>query len=221
MSKLGTGRVWTKKEDHHLIKRWHAGDTQDQIGRALGVTKNSIAGRVIRLRSLGADIPRRAGGDPALKQRKRQKKKADTHNAKLNPRVKKELQRRQDKIDANRRSAHTAKPFKPLKGERPEPYLGKKPSDHNYAAPGANSSKHLKSSAPKIDAIPEIEGTTCTTKFLDLKRGQCRYVHGFGEGKLFCDGVAKPGSSMCELHHALCYRQSPRQFDRAAARVAR
>jgi hypothetical protein len=68
--------------------------------------------------------------------------------------------------------------------------------------------------------IPEVEGTSCTTLLIDLIPGQCRYIHGWDVGKRFCDGTAKPGSSMCELHHALCYRGTVRQFDKAAARVA-
>ncbi len=217
MRKDRTGHDWTAKEDHHLVKRWGYGDSQEQIGRALGISKNAVAGRVIRLRSRGVDIPRRQGGDPALKQKMRQQKKANTKNAKLNPKVAKELRRHHAKTEMRRRVQQSTLP---KIEDAPEPYLNPKPRETNYAAPGANSPQHMKSSAPKIDKIPEVAGTKCTTLLLNLKTGQCRYVHGFGEGKRFCDGLAKAGSSMCEPHHALCYRPSARQFDRAAARVS-
>ena len=97
------GHDWTEKEDKFLVKRWHAGDSQGQIGDALGVTKNTIAGRVNRLRVQGVDIPRRAGGDPALKQKHRQRKKADTNNNKLNPKVEAELRRHHAKTEMRRR----------------------------------------------------------------------------------------------------------------------
>ena len=189
MKRLDTNHTeWTPKLDKRLIKLWFERATQTEIALELGVTKNTIAGRINRLRVQGADIPRRVGGNPALRQRK------------MTPTARKELTKRRTRVTKRKRA---------VKPPAPEPKPEPKPELHlrgNLQELFELSSGETPLTKPETHPVSEIEDTTCTTLLLDLVRGQCRYIAGHDEGKRFCDGMAKPGSVMCEAHHAICYQ---------------
>jgi hypothetical protein len=174
--------AWTPKRDQTVVDMWSKGATQADIGDKLGVTKNTIAGRVMRLRIEGRKLPRRQSGDPKLRQRLARKKQVLAVEA----------------VEAFDIPANVPRP--------------------NYAV---NSHRTGKATTPKVDVVPEVDGTICTTKFMDLKPKQCRYIQGFDANKLFCNDVAKDGSSFCEPHHKLCYTRAPGKFDRSVPRMAR
>ena len=177
---------WTPKLDKRLIKMWFKRATQAQIALELGVTKNTIAGRVNRLRVQGADLPRRVGGNPALRQ------------CKLAPRVRKALTKSRTGVTKRKPPVTPPAPEK-----KPKPALHLRGDLQELFE---LSSEETPLTKPEAQAVSEIEDTTCTTLLLDLVRGQCRYIAGHDEGKRFCDGIAKKGSTMCEAHHEICYQ---------------
>ena len=208
--------AWTKDQDAFLVKSWHKGATQEDIAIVLGITKNTVAGRISRLRVRGVDLPRRAGGNPALKQKRIVKSRK-----KNGPPVHKDLRRTHRKRRALTEARSQAKVKSlPEKDQKHISYLNNQPEPPDHRT-DIHTMRPAHSKNPTKTLIPEVEGTTCTTLLMDLKPRQCRYVHGFDDGKRFCDGKAKVGSSFCELHHAMCYRtMGKRQFDKITTPVS-
>lgn len=49
MRRRPSGSPWTPERDAELRRRWEAGETGGQIGRAMGLTKDAVIGRARRL----------------------------------------------------------------------------------------------------------------------------------------------------------------------------
>lgn len=49
--------AWTEQMVEDLKKMWHEGLTTGEIGKRLGVSKNSIVGKVHRLQLSGTAVP--------------------------------------------------------------------------------------------------------------------------------------------------------------------
>ncbi len=214
--------AWTGKLDALVVKMWHERATQDEIAVELGVTKNTIAGRINRLRTRGVDLPRRSGGNPALKQKRIEASRKDNeprNGNTLHRSIRRAHRKRQDRTASATKAKNTSPPPEPKLTR--EPYLGDTPEAPDMKHTSVNTHRKKSSTTPTSTLIPEVEGTTCTTLLLDLKSRQCRYVHGMGEDKRFCDGRAKACSSFCELHHAMCYRgRASKEFDKIADSVS-
>jgi hypothetical protein len=207
---------WTPERDMQLVVCWRDRFSQDEIATLFHTTKNTIAGRISRLRARGVDLPRRAGGNPALKQ-KRIAKARKKDSPPVHRDIRKAHRKRRTSTDTHRQAKVKSLP---KKDEKHVTYLNNKPEPPDHRT-DIHTMRRGSSANPTKTLIPEVEGTTCTTLLMDLKPRQCRYVHGFDDGKRFCDGQAKVGSSFCELHHAMCYRtMAKRQFDKITAPVS-
>ena len=59
--------AWTEQMVEDLKKMWHEGLTTGEIGKRLGVSKNSIVGKVHRLQLSGRTSPKRHRSRPKKK----------------------------------------------------------------------------------------------------------------------------------------------------------
>ena len=191
--------AWTDEMVETLKKLWDEGVTTGEIGRRLGISKNSIVGKVHRLGLSGRPSPI--------------KKKSDTSTKPAAPKAK-------DKPTTPSTSAPKVKPA-PVKEAAPAPKVEKtepkpleKPVERpvvkktpvEIITPSADEEDDIKlaSSINVKTAEPSKNGNLSLT---ELDNHTCRWPVGDpkDENFHFCGKKVRLGQTYCEEHSAIAY----------------
>lgn len=181
---------WTDEMVEDLKKMWKEGLSTGEIGKRLGVSKNSIVGKVHRLQlvSRPSPIKKKDDAQPAAKEKsKPAPKESRKPEAKEEPEpVAKEAPKAKEKSPAINQPKAEAKPS--LKKEAPE----------------KETEMYMNVSIPVVHS-PKKPGDKITVT--DLDNHTCRWPIGDpkDENFHFCGAPVKIGQTYCEEHAAIAY----------------
>ncbi len=181
--------AWTDEMIETLKKLWDQGVSTGEIGKRLGVTKNSVVGKVHRLKLVGRPSPikRADGSQPAKKaQEKPKETKAEAKK------VKEVLQKEPKKAEKSVKD-------EPKKVEKLEPIKTKQ-------------IEHLKEEIQLMKVKESIEIPPSNRKdggytLTELGINSCRWPIGDpkDENFHFCGKKTKMGQTYCEEHSQIAY----------------
>ena len=189
---------WTDEMIESLKKMWDEGLSTGEIGKRLGVSKNSIVGKVHRLKLSGRPSPIK-------------KKDAAPHEKAVKPSVKTET--KAPKAVPNKpvvTPQPVAKKVTPPKIEKvtkpavtPTPSVSK-PSIQKKTLPEKETEAFLNISIPTV-STPRKPGDKVTVT--DLDNHTCRWPIGDpkDENFHFCGANVRVGQTYCEEHAAVAY----------------
>ena len=186
---------WTEEMVESLKKMWDEGLSTGEIGRRLGVSKNSIVGKVHRLQLVARPSPiKKKDGTPVTKTKSPTKEKIKPEKKEVEtPSVKKE-----DKEEK--------KPTTPKVEVKP----AEKPQPENKQIPIKTPTKEknvdsfVNVSIP-VSHTPKKPGDKVTVT--DLDNHTCRWPIGDpkDENFHFCGANVRIGQTYCEEHAAIAY----------------
>lgn len=170
--------AWTEKMVEDLKIMWKQGLTTGEIGKRLGVSKNSIVGKVHRLQLDARPSPIKKKEPEEVKETKTEKKSCKSKSAEKNE-VKKET-KKEAKIETKAEEKVIEKAPQPLIEE-------------------------VKTFTPK--PITPAKTYNGNAKLTDLDNHTCRWPIGDpkDENFHFCGRKIKLGQTYCEEHAALAY----------------
>ncbi|MBR1605044.1 MAG: GcrA cell cycle regulator [Alphaproteobacteria bacterium] len=191
---------WTDEMIEDLKKMWDEGLSTGEIGKRLGVSKNSIVGKVHRLKLSGRPSPIK-------------KKDTSTHEKATKPVIKHE--EKSSKVVVSK----PVSPARPATPKAPTPKVEKvvkpsvtptslpsaaKPSIPNTRLQEKESESFLNVSIPTVSA-PRKPGDKVTVT--DLDNHTCRWPIGDpkDENFHFCGANVRVGQTYCEEHAAIAY----------------
>lgn len=177
--------AWTDKMVEDLKQMWKDGLTTGEIGKRLGVSKNSIVGKVHRLGLSGRPSPI--------------KKKGETSAKTTAPKT---TQKQETKIETKPVVAHTTEQMEHIEKKLAQP---EKTSPEKK--PLESEKKDFKENFNfKLDYRHE-GAKDGVTRLVDLDNHTCRWPIGDpkDENFHFCGKKVRIGQTYCEEHAALAY----------------
>jgi len=189
---------WTDEMVESLKKMWDEGLSTGEIGRRLGVSKNSIVGKVHRLQLVARPSPiKRKDGTPVTRS-----KSPDKDKDKNKPKTpKKETPKTQEKVTEVEKTAPKiatdVKTHKPQSTAKPAPAkdeLKEKEYDNTYVNVSIPVTHSPKKPGDKI-TVTDLDNHTCRWPIGDPK----------DENFHFCGANVRIGQTYCEEHAAIAY----------------
>lgn len=170
--------AWTDEMVEDLKKMWHEGLTTGEIGKRLGVSKNSIVGKVHRLQLSGRPSPI---------------KKKDEENTEV-------------KTAAAPKAEKTAAPAKPEKSA-PAAKSEKKSETEFPAAKAETHAENVSAAPEKTNRYQPRAAYNNKTSLTDLDNHTCRWPLGDpkDENFHFCGKKVKIGQTYCDEHAGIAY----------------
>ena len=196
--------AWTDKMVEELKKLWNMGITTGEIGKRLGISKNSIVGKVHRLGLEGRPSPIKKSGEPSEKESKPTKKstasKKNTTEKTSKPAEKK------NKSITEVKEKEVATPEKKVEKKLPET---KSAPTKNKPVVDEDDIKLIKSLDVKTDKDCQKENISLT----ELDNHTCRWPLGDPKDAdfHFCGHKVKTGQTYCEEHSAIAYVKPTRR----------
>ena len=200
--------AWTDGMIEELKKLWKQGITTGEIGRRLGISKNSIVGKVHRLGLEGRPSPIKKGGedDNAAPSKNKVSKvksdKTDKKTLKENRKVAKSEKTSKDKTTATKAKASkdTEKGLK--KGSV------SKDKDADIALKPSQLELKIEPAQPNL--VNEVKSEKVykgNISLTELDNHTCRWPIGDpkDEDFCFCGCKVKTGQTYCEEHAAIAY----------------
>lgn len=209
--------AWTDKMVEELKKMWKQGITTGEIGRRLGISKNSIVGKVHRLGLEGRPSPIKKGSEDESKEsckktksdKASKAKTADKKCVKENKPLKEAKPLKEEKVtkskskspvveDKKVKSSPTA--LKKVASNKEK--LSKVTADQMQLELDIEATKAVLNSEPKQEKVYK-ENITLT----ELDNHTCRWPIGDpkDEDFRFCGCKVKTGQTYCEEHSAIAY----------------
>ncbi len=195
--------AWTDEMVEQLKELWSQGVTTGEIGKRLGISKNSIVGKVHRLGLEGRPSPiKKTGEENTPRTTKKSPKKSD-----------KKTEVSSTKTEAPKEAKNTKAP----KPEKTKTVEKAKPEDKKAAPVAPVKSEPVKTSAQieeddikliksldvKVDRDYQKENISLT----ELDNHTCRWPLGDPKDPdfHFCGRKVKTGQTYCEEHSAVAY----------------
>ncbi len=193
--------AWTDQMVEDLRKMWKEGLTTGEIGRRLGVSKNSIVGKVHRLGLSGRPSPikKKADGEPA---KSREPKSSVKTEAASKPKAEKQS------VSAEKTATAASTPKPKDKVEKNEPVEENKV----IASSTVNEERSFKTRESEMQFMFRSEAAHSLspsgfTSLTSLDNHTCRWPIGDpkDENFHFCGKKVRLGQTYCEEHAALAY----------------
>ena len=189
---------WTDEMVESLKKMWEEGLSTGEIGRRLGVSKNSIVGKVHRLQLVARPSPIKKKDDNSSPSAKKDKTTAKTQTKEPVKQIKEST------------SKQSAKPTEKIQPEvkpaktQPQPKSAPKIETATKVAKDVESDTFINVSIPVVHN-PKKPGDKITVT--DLDNHTCRWPIGDpkDENFHFCGAPVKIGQTYCEEHAAIAY----------------
>ena len=204
--------IWSQEQDAELVRLLRMGYTAQQIGAAMGASRNSVIGRTYRLEEKHGLLDRRRG---PRKVDKKVRNGSEPPPARINGKLPPTLaaiaavKRPVMEPRAVRRApvaTAKAKPFKPPAG------------------PGKHLTFRYASPAPKPVVGRGIRRVAAGTPCGILQLSGCRFPVGESESvigrHLFCNAPLEEGHSYCEHHAVVVVNPDSRALIRRTMRAA-
>ncbi len=206
--------AWTDEMVDELKRLWSQGVTTGEIGRRLGISKNSIVGKVHRLGLEGRPSPiKKSGGEEkesaakptkskSAKDVKPKSDKKGESDAKKQPTVKTKAIKEEKKVgtesELNKRKVVSAN--KEADMHKKEPLSSLKPQANwenkvEAALPESVADKRTEKVYRENISLTELDNHTCRWPLGDPKDDDFR----------FCGRKVKTGQTYCEEHSAVAY----------------
>ena len=186
---------WTEEMVESLKKMWDEGLSTGEIGRRLGVSKNSIVGKVHRLQLVARPSPiKKKDGTPVVKTKSADKEKAKT-KAKTTP-------KENEPTPAKKEEKTVEAPKVETKVTAPQPET--KPIPVKTVTKEKDYDAFVNVSIP-VSHTPKKPGDKVTVT--DLDNHTCRWPIGDpkDENFHFCGANVRIGQTYCEEHAAIAY----------------
>lgn len=183
---------WTDEMVESLKKMWDEGLSTGEIGRRLGVSKNSIVGKVHRLQLVARPSPiKKKDGTPVIKTKSQTKEKNKT--------TKKDTATASEKKE-EKKPATPKVEVKPVENTQPE----NKQIQIKVPTKEKNIDSFINVSIP-VSHTPKKPGDKVTVT--DLDNHTCRWPIGDpkDENFHFCGVNVRIGQTYCEEHAAIAY----------------
>ena len=184
--------AWTDKMVDDLKKMWKEGLTTGEIGKRLGVSKNSIVGKVHRLGLSGRPSPIKKKTDDS----KENSAPRNVEKKTVAPVEKKPAAEKQKAAEAIKESRQAA-PTSAAKEEQAHPEKKSQAPSEEHLADAFSFKADLKKSGAQKGK----------TMLVDLDNHTCRWPIGDpkDENFHFCGKKVKIGQTYCEEHAAIAY----------------
>ena len=195
--------AWTDEMVEQLKELWAQGVTTGEIGKRLGISKNSIVGKVHRLGLEGRPSPIKKTGEesaprPAKKAPKKSEKKTAGSSAKTEAPKETKIAKapKQEKTKTIEKAKPEDKKPAPVAPVKPEPVK----TAHQIEE---DDIKLIKSLDVKVDKDCQKENISLT----ELDNHTCRWPLGDPKDPdfHFCGRKVKTGQTYCEEHSAIAY----------------
>lgn len=189
--------AWTDKMVEDLRRMWKEGLTTGEIGRRLGVSKNSIVGKVHRLGLSGRPSPIKRKGSDAAASAKANKPTA--------AKIKSSFDDKESSLaGAKNQNNDTAKESAAEKKAAPE--VKTAPVFEKKSFPLSKEGNFVSNFSFKIDYKQE-DLKSGVTKLINLDNHTCRWPIGDpkDENFHFCGKKVRMGQTYCEEHAAIAY----------------
>jgi len=183
---------WTEEMVESLKKMWDEGLSTGEIGRRLGVSKNSIVGKVHRLQLVARPSPiKKKDGTPVIKTKSQTKEKNKT--------TKKDTTTASEKKEEKKPTTPKVE-VKPVENTQPE----NKQIHVKVPTKDKNIDSFINVSIP-VSHTPKKPGDKVTVT--DLDNHTCRWPIGDpkDENFHFCGANVRIGQTYCEEHAAIAY----------------
>ena len=184
---------WTDEMVESLKKMWDEGLSTGEIGKRLGVSKNSIVGKVHRLQLIARPSPikKKDASDDGVEKTKAKPKAVKSQPVSPAPKQEKEVKTPTVSKEDNKKNI--AEPEKKTTEAKPVPT--KQPKDND---------SYLNVSIPIVHT-PKKPGDKITVT--DLDNHTCRWPIGDpkDDNFHFCGAPVKIGQTYCEEHAAIAY----------------
>ena len=195
--------AWTDKMVEELKKLWNLGITTGEIGKRLGISKNSIVGKVHRLGLEGRPSPIKKTGDDDSKAKPVAKNKAVKKTEKKEKKVK-SAETKEVKAEPEKKVKKEAGKDKKVDSKKEEKAAKTKDVDVKVAVQIEEEDiKLIKELEAKSDKDSKKENISLT----ELDNHTCRWP--LGDPKdvdfHFCGRKVKTGQTYCEEHAAIAY----------------
>lgn len=202
--------AWTDKMVEELKKLWDMGITTGEIGKRLGISKNSIVGKVHRLGLEGRPSPIKKSSESSSQEKKAPKKATAP---------KKPVGEKKAKSTAKKENATTPAPITE----------NKEPAKKEVSAPKKSIEKPIVKNEPTVAKPLVDEDDIKLIKSLDVKSEKdyqkenislteldnhtCRWPLGDPKDAdfHFCGRKVKTGQTYCEEHSAVAYVKPTRR----------
>jgi len=186
---------WTEEMVESLKKMWDEGLSTGEIGRRLGVSKNSIVGKVHRLQLVARPSPiKKKDGTPVVKTKSADKEKAKTKA--------KTTSKESEPAPAKKEEKKVEAPKVESKVTAPQPET--KPIPVKTVTKEKDYDTFVNVSIP-VSHAPKKPGDKVTVT--DLDNHTCRWPIGDpkDENFHFCGANVRIGQTYCEEHAAIAY----------------
>lgn len=189
--------AWTDQMVEDLKKMWKEGYTTGEIGKKLGVTKNSIVGKVHRLGLSGRPSPIKKKPETS------HSSPSKTTSPATKPAEKKPAPTAHSASDTPAPKAQPAPQAAPA--TKAQPHTEPSSTTHNQFTPSVKEKNDF-FFTPKID-VPHHISPSGYTSLTSLDNHTCRWPIGDpkDENFHFCGKKVRLGQTYCEEHAALAY----------------
>lgn len=198
--------AWTDEMVEELKRLWDQGITTGEIGRRLGISKNSIVGKVHRLGLEGRPSPIKKNGDAPETKAPKTASKPSKSSKPAQVKSDKKSAETPKALEPSKSSSKPVEKAKTKKAEKKvdEPLKDTQPlkAPKSFAKPLADEPKFV---APKIEKTEKVYKENISLTELD--NHTCRWPLGDpkDEDFRFCGRKVKTGQTYCEEHAAIAY----------------
>lgn len=195
--------AWTDEMVEQLKKMWKQGVTTGEIGKRLGISKNSIVGKVHRLGLEGRPSPiKKTGEDQPAKQVKKATKKADKKA--IAPVAEPKSPKEEKKVAVAKPSK--SQPAEKNKSEKKKASATSQDKTETVKATPQIEEEDIKL-IKSLDVKTEKDYQKENISLTELDNHTCRWPLGDPKDAdfHFCGRKVKTGQTYCEEHSAVAY----------------
>lgn len=196
--------AWTDKMVEELKRLWDQGITTGEIGRRLGISKNSIVGKVHRLGLEGRPSPIKKTNDATENKTPKTSSKSSKSSKTTKVKPDKKSAENTKASVPDKSSNKSVEKTKKVEKKTDEPVKDSQPlkTPKSFSKPLANEPRFIPSTADKAEkvykeniSLTELDNHTCRWPLGDPKDEDFR----------FCGRKVKTGQTYCEEHAAIAY----------------